>query len=142
MVQRGELGLLTTLILLAAMVLIVGAIVFVERGQRRIPVQYAKRVVGRRMYGVLTIREKWEKHLGPLNSWLTEDYLSRLHWVTELSTGRRWYYLKAEDTFVRQWISGYRSPLPWTPPSRPAADPMARALTYHRPFVVPSCRAF
>jgi preprotein translocase subunit SecY len=28
-----------------------GVIVFVERGQRRIPVQYAKRVVGRRMYG-------------------------------------------------------------------------------------------
>jgi preprotein translocase subunit SecY len=51
MVQRGELGLLSTLILLAAMVLIVGAIVFVERGQRRIPVQYAKRVVGRRVYG-------------------------------------------------------------------------------------------
>jgi preprotein translocase subunit SecY len=33
------------------MVLVVGAIVFVERGQRRIPIQYAKRVVGRRMYG-------------------------------------------------------------------------------------------
>ena len=31
--------------------LIVGVIIFVERGQRRIPVQYAKRVVGRRMYG-------------------------------------------------------------------------------------------
>ena len=51
MVQRGELGLLSTLILLAGMVLVVGAIVFVERGQRRIPVQYAKRVVGRRVYG-------------------------------------------------------------------------------------------
>jgi preprotein translocase subunit SecY len=33
------------------MFLVVGAIVFVERGQRRIPVQYAKRVVGRRVYG-------------------------------------------------------------------------------------------
>ena len=31
--------------------LVVAAIVFVERGQRRIPVQYAKRVVGRRVYG-------------------------------------------------------------------------------------------
>jgi preprotein translocase subunit SecY len=51
MVQRGELSLLATLILLAAMFLVVGAIVFVERGQRRIPVQYAKRVVGRRVYG-------------------------------------------------------------------------------------------
>jgi preprotein translocase subunit SecY len=30
---------------------VVGTIVFVESGQRRIPVQYAKRVIGRRMYG-------------------------------------------------------------------------------------------
>ncbi len=33
------------------MVLVIGAIVFVEGGQRRIPVQYAKRIVGRKMYG-------------------------------------------------------------------------------------------
>jgi preprotein translocase subunit SecY len=51
MIQRGELSLLAALILLAAMFVVVGAIVFVERGQRRIPVQYAKRVVGRRVYG-------------------------------------------------------------------------------------------
>jgi len=51
MIQRGELSLLAALLLVAAMVLVVGAIVFVERGQRRIPVQYAKRVVGRRVYG-------------------------------------------------------------------------------------------
>jgi preprotein translocase subunit SecY len=51
MIQRGELGLIATLVLVAMMVGVVGAIVFVERGQRRITVQYAKRVVGRRMYG-------------------------------------------------------------------------------------------
>ncbi|HVO10937.1 MAG TPA: preprotein translocase subunit SecY [Vicinamibacteria bacterium] len=51
MVQRQDLSLFAALILLAAMVVVVGAIVFVERGQRRIPVQYAKRVVGRRVYG-------------------------------------------------------------------------------------------
>jgi preprotein translocase subunit SecY len=51
MIQRGELSLLAALILLAGMFVVVGAIVFVERGQRRIPVQYAKRVVGRRVYG-------------------------------------------------------------------------------------------
>jgi preprotein translocase subunit SecY len=50
-VQRQELSLLTALILVALMVFVVAAIVFVERGQRRITVQYAKRVVGRRMYG-------------------------------------------------------------------------------------------
>jgi len=38
-------------ILLLMMVSVVAAVVFVERGQRKIPVQYAKRVVGRRVYG-------------------------------------------------------------------------------------------
>jgi len=50
-VVRGELSLFAALVLLLMMVLVIGIIVFVERGQRRITVQYAKRVVGRRMYG-------------------------------------------------------------------------------------------
>jgi len=51
MIERRELSLFAALILLGAMFAVVAAIVFVERGQRRIPVQYAKRVVGRRVYG-------------------------------------------------------------------------------------------
>ena len=43
-------GLIFTAVCVAALVIIVG-VVFVEQGQRRIPVQYAKRMVGRRMYG-------------------------------------------------------------------------------------------
>ena len=50
-VREGEMGILVLFGLAAFMVLTVGVIIFVERGQRRIPVQYAKRVVGRRMYG-------------------------------------------------------------------------------------------
>jgi preprotein translocase subunit SecY len=42
-------GALIALVIVAVMLLV--AIVFVEQGQRRIPVQFAKRVVGRRMYG-------------------------------------------------------------------------------------------
>jgi preprotein translocase subunit SecY len=49
--QRGQLTLFAGLILLAFMLVVVAVIVFVERAQRRIPVQYAKRVVGRRVYG-------------------------------------------------------------------------------------------
>jgi len=51
---RGAWGPLTSLVLvflLALMVAVVAVIVFVEGGQRRIPVQYAKRVVGRRVMG-------------------------------------------------------------------------------------------
>jgi preprotein translocase subunit SecY len=47
----GELGVLVILLITVLMILVVGAIVFVEAGQRRIPVQYAKRIVGRKMYG-------------------------------------------------------------------------------------------
>src|SRR5262249_35248218 len=50
-VREGEMSIFTLLGITAFMVLIVGVIIFVERAQRRIPVQYAKRVVGRRMYG-------------------------------------------------------------------------------------------
>ncbi len=46
--ERSPLRLL---ILAAIMVAVVAIIVFVERGQRRIPVQYAKRMVGRKLYG-------------------------------------------------------------------------------------------
>jgi preprotein translocase subunit SecY len=50
-VRQGELSPVVVILLTAIMVATVFAIIFVERGQRRIPVQYAKRVVGRRMYG-------------------------------------------------------------------------------------------
>src|SRR3954471_19739154 len=49
--RTGQIGLIRVLVLLVLMVLVIAAIVFVERGHRRVTVQYAKRVVGRRMYG-------------------------------------------------------------------------------------------
>jgi preprotein translocase subunit SecY len=49
--RTGEMGIISTLFLVVLMVAVVGAIIYMERGQRRIPVQYAKRIVGRRMYG-------------------------------------------------------------------------------------------
>ena len=48
---QAENGAVAAVIVLAVLMLMVAAIVFVEQGQRRIPVQFAKRVVGRRMYG-------------------------------------------------------------------------------------------
>ena len=50
-VREGEMSILFVLFLLASMVVIVGAVIFMERSQRRIPVQYAKRMVGRKVYG-------------------------------------------------------------------------------------------
>ncbi len=49
--RTGQISLLRIVFLVMMMVVVVGAIIFVERGHRRITVQYAKRVVGRRQYG-------------------------------------------------------------------------------------------
>ena len=49
--STGQMSLLRLLLLVVLMVGVIAAIVFVERGQRRVTVQYAKRLVGRRMYG-------------------------------------------------------------------------------------------
>jgi len=46
-----EWGFITLAVILAMMIAVVAFIVLVERGERRIPVQYAKRVVGRRVMG-------------------------------------------------------------------------------------------
>ncbi len=50
LVQANQLGVLGLLGLLVLMVAVIYAIVYFEQAQRRVPVQYAKRVVGRRMY--------------------------------------------------------------------------------------------
>jgi len=50
-VQVGELQIMTTIAVIVMMGLVVAAIVFVETAHRRIQIQYAKRVVGRKMYG-------------------------------------------------------------------------------------------
>ena len=47
----GEMGIFFVVVLAVMMIAVVGVIVFVESGQRKIPVQYAKRIVGRKMYG-------------------------------------------------------------------------------------------
>jgi preprotein translocase subunit SecY len=51
LLSAGEMGIFFIIALIIIMVAIVGIIVFVESGQRRIPVQYAKRIVGRKVYG-------------------------------------------------------------------------------------------
>ena len=49
--QTGQIGLIRVIFLVVMMIAVVAAIIYVERAHRRITVQYAKRVVGRRQYG-------------------------------------------------------------------------------------------
>jgi preprotein translocase subunit SecY len=50
-VRNGQLSPLAIIVLFAFMLVVVAFIVYMERAQRRIPVQYAKRVMGRKVYG-------------------------------------------------------------------------------------------
>jgi len=51
LIRVDQISAFFMVIVVVFMIAVVGFIVFMERGQRRIPVQYAKRVVGRKMYG-------------------------------------------------------------------------------------------
>ncbi|MEK6571773.1 MAG: preprotein translocase subunit SecY [Bacteroidota bacterium] len=54
LVSSGARGLIVELIIFGAMTFIVAGVVLVTQGTRRIPVQYAKRVIGRKVYGGVT----------------------------------------------------------------------------------------
>jgi preprotein translocase subunit SecY len=49
--QAGQISIFLVLFLVVMMVAVVAGIILMERGQRKVPVQYAKRVVGRKVYG-------------------------------------------------------------------------------------------
>lgn len=51
LLQVGEIGILPIIILIGVSIVVIGGVIAIQKGQRRIPVQYAKRVIGRRMYG-------------------------------------------------------------------------------------------
>jgi len=51
LIKSGELSLIFLPVIVLMMFFVVAFIIFIETSQRRIPIQYAKRVVGRRVYG-------------------------------------------------------------------------------------------
>ena len=54
LISQGTRSLIVEIVILALMVVIIAGVVLVTQGTRRIPVQYAKRVVGRKVYGGVT----------------------------------------------------------------------------------------
>lgn len=50
-IQAGTISIITLIIIVIVAILVIAGVVMIQEGQRRIPVQYAKRVVGRKMYG-------------------------------------------------------------------------------------------
>lgn len=51
LLQVGEISIISLLSLIIIGIIVVGGVIAIQQGQRRIPVQYAKRMIGRRMYG-------------------------------------------------------------------------------------------
>lgn len=108
--SRG--GMVFALVCLAALLIVIG-VVFVEQGQRRIPVQYAKRMVGRKMYGgTSTYLPLKVNQAGVIPVIFASSLIYIPHLITQLvtsgsatpSTG--WW-----QTFVAEYLTDPSSPI-------------------------------
>ena len=109
--SRG--GLVFAAVCVAALIIIVG-VVFVEQGQRRIPVQYAKRMVGRRMYGgTSTYLPLKVNQAGVIPVIFASSLIYIPHLITQLiqsgrsaGTGNSWW-----DKFVGEHLTNPADPM-------------------------------
>jgi preprotein translocase subunit SecY len=108
--SRG--GVVFATVLVAALIIVVG-VVFVEQGQRRIPVQYAKRMVGRRMYGgSSTYLPLKVNQAGVIPVIFASSLIYIPHLITQLvrsgsgGAGNTWW-----DKFVGNYLSNPASPV-------------------------------
>jgi preprotein translocase subunit SecY len=108
--SRG--GVVLTTVCVAALIIVVG-VVFVEQGQRRIPVQYAKRMVGRRMYGgTSTYLPLKVNQAGVIPVIFASSLIYIPHLITQLirsgsgGLGNSWW-----DKFVSNYLSNPGSPV-------------------------------
>ena len=108
--SRG--GVVFATVLVAALIIVVG-VVFVEQGQRRIPVQYAKRMVGRRMYGgSSTYLPLKVNQAGVIPVIFASSLIYIPHLITQLvrsgsgGAGNSWW-----DKFVGNYLSNPASPV-------------------------------
>ena len=108
--SRG--GLVFTAVCVAALIIIIG-VVFVEQGQRRIPVQYAKRMVGRRMYGgTSTYLPLKVNQAGVIPVIFASSLIYIPHLITQLirsgssSPGNSWW-----DRFVGNYLTNPADPV-------------------------------
>jgi preprotein translocase subunit SecY len=105
-------GVTFALVCLAALLIIIG-VVFVEQGQRRIPVQYAKRMVGRRMYGgTSTYLPLKVNQAGVIPVIFASSLIYIPQLITQLirsgnqGTGTNWW-----DRFVANYLSNPAAPV-------------------------------
>ncbi len=94
------------LVLLAFMVVVVAFIVFVERGERRIPIQYAKRIVGRRIMGGVSTHLPLKVNSGGVMPIIFAVSILTFPQTVGLFVGKAGPFGKALDWFSRQFAWG------------------------------------
>jgi len=103
LIQLGEMNLLQASLLAVFMFVVVYAIVYIERGQRRVPLQYAKRVLGRKVYeGQTTYLPLKVNTAGVIPPIFASSLL-----MFPSTIGQFW------DHAILQWISGAFFPGRW-----------------------------
>src|SRR3979411_2645999 len=99
--QWGALTPLVLILLIALMIAVVAFIVFVEGGQRRIPVQYAKRVVGRRVMGGQSTYLPLRVNSGGVIPPIFASSLLAFPATAALILGTRWPFLANIDSALK-----------------------------------------
>ncbi|MCR5482562.1 MAG: preprotein translocase subunit SecY [Clostridia bacterium] len=106
--KAGEIGIVTILVFLIFAVIVILGIILIQQGQRRIPVQYAKRVVGRKMYGGQSTHIPLKVNQAGVIPVIFS--LSLLQFPITLTY---FWPNSAFATWVAKWISPYGNPGVW-----------------------------
>jgi len=106
--QAGEVGIVSIIIFILFALIVVVGIVIIQQGQRRIPVQYAKRVVGRKMYGGQSTHIPMKVNQAGVIPVIFA--LSLLQFPLTIT-----YFIPASgfSDFVTKWLSPYGNPGVW-----------------------------
>lgn len=105
----GGISLVTLILFVVAAVLVTAGVVLIQEGQRRIPVQYAKRVVGRKMYGGQSTHIPIKVNQSGVIPIIFA--LSILQFLLTIT-----YFLSADNAFsvwVTKWLSPSGNPGVW-----------------------------
>ncbi len=108
-ISDGSMSIVTLILFLIFCVLVIVGIIYIQQGQRRIPVQYAKRVVGRKMYGGQATHIPLKvNQAGVIPVIFAMSFLQFPLTIT--------YFMDAESgaaAFIEKWLSPMGSPGVW-----------------------------
>lgn len=108
-ISAGSISVITTILLVIVAVFVVAGVVLIQEGQRKIPVQYAKRVVGRKMYGGQSTHIPIKVNQSGVIPIIFALSILQFPWTIT-------YFLSANSSFtafVSKWLSPSGNPGVW-----------------------------